>query len=121
MIEERLKSMSNVCTDRLSVSIIHHSSYTQMKTFTESELLLYNGEDPSLPIYLAIDETVYDVSANPRMYGKVSLLHSFNIIMITSKKSEASRRNFDHTFVPLKLYRALLIITSRVEMAQELL
>lgn len=43
-----------------------------MKTFTESELLLYNGEDPSLPIYLAIDETVYDVSANPRMYGKVS-------------------------------------------------
>lgn len=44
-----------------------------MKTFTETELLMYDGSNPSLPIYLAIDESVYDVSANPRMYGKVRL------------------------------------------------
>merc|ERR1711939_944103 len=48
-----------------------------MKTFTESELFLYNGEDPSLPIYLAIDETVYDVSANPRMYGRGASYNHF--------------------------------------------
>jgi predicted heme/steroid binding protein len=42
-----------------------------MKTFSETELLTYDGSNPALPIYLAIDQSVYDVSANPRMYGKV--------------------------------------------------
>jgi predicted heme/steroid binding protein len=42
-----------------------------MHTFTEAELLQYNGVDPSKPIYLALDGDVYDVSANPGMYGKV--------------------------------------------------
>lgn len=43
-----------------------------MKTFTESELALYDGSDPARPIYLALDGEVFDVSQNPRMYGVVS-------------------------------------------------
>lgn len=53
-----------------------------MKTFSETELLKYDGSDPTLPIYLAIDEIVYDVSANPRMYGKVcsmNNIHTYNL------------------------------------------
>lgn len=36
---------------------------------TPDQLSLYNGTDPNLPIYLAINGTVFDVSANPRIYG----------------------------------------------------
>lgn len=38
-------------------------------SFTEQELSKYNGKDPSLPIYLAINGSVYDVSAKPLTYG----------------------------------------------------
>ncbi|KAL1886771.1 hypothetical protein Plec18167_000706 [Paecilomyces lecythidis] len=33
------------------------------------QLSLYNGTDPSLPIYLAVNGTIFDVSANPVVYG----------------------------------------------------
>lgn len=33
------------------------------------QLALYNGSDPSLPIYVAINGSVFDVSASPRIYG----------------------------------------------------
>ncbi|KAJ5099987.1 hypothetical protein N7532_006988 [Penicillium argentinense] len=36
---------------------------------TPSQLSLYNGSDPSLPIYLAVNGSIFDVSANPAMYG----------------------------------------------------
>lgn len=36
---------------------------------TPTELSLYNGTDPSLPIYLAVNGTIFDVSANRMMYG----------------------------------------------------
>ncbi|GKZ61621.1 hypothetical protein AnigIFM49718_008341 [Aspergillus niger] len=36
---------------------------------TPAELSLYNGTDPTLPIYLSINGTIYDVSANPLVYG----------------------------------------------------
>ncbi|KAI8270362.1 hypothetical protein K4K58_010859 [Colletotrichum sp. SAR11_239] len=36
---------------------------------TPEQLLAYNGSDPELPIYLAINHTIFDVSANPRIYG----------------------------------------------------
>ncbi|CAI7666568.1 unnamed protein product [Penicillium pancosmium] len=38
-------------------------------TLTPTELSLYNGSDPSLPIYLAVNGSIFDVSANPGMYG----------------------------------------------------
>lgn len=37
--------------------------------FTEQELAQYNGEDPALPIYVAVGGKVYDVSSNPATYG----------------------------------------------------
>lgn len=36
---------------------------------TPTELSLYNGTDPSLPIYLAVNGSIFDVSANPAIYG----------------------------------------------------
>ncbi|KAF7592290.1 hypothetical protein BBP40_000421 [Aspergillus hancockii] len=36
---------------------------------TPDQLSLYNGTDASLPIYLAINGTIFDVSANPLVYG----------------------------------------------------
>ena len=34
-----------------------------------SQLTLYNGTDASLPIYLSVNGTIFDVSANRMMYG----------------------------------------------------
>ncbi|KAJ1968643.1 hypothetical protein IWQ62_001118 [Dispira parvispora] len=36
---------------------------------SDQELAQYDGSDPSLPIYLAINGRVYDVSASPHYYG----------------------------------------------------
>lgn len=36
---------------------------------TDDELALYNGRDSSLPIYVAINGSVFDVSSNPMTYG----------------------------------------------------
>lgn len=44
---------------------------------TPSELALYNGSDPSLPLYLAINGTIIDVSANPGIYGPGGGYHFF--------------------------------------------
>ncbi|OJD19605.1 hypothetical protein AJ78_00462 [Emergomyces pasteurianus Ep9510] len=37
---------------------------------TPEQLSLYNGTDLSLPIYVAVNGTIFDVSTNPRIYGK---------------------------------------------------
>lgn len=44
---------------------------------TADELALYNGTDPSLPIYLAINGTIFDVSASPAFYGPGGSYHFF--------------------------------------------
>jgi predicted heme/steroid binding protein len=44
---------------------------------TPAQLALYNGTDPSLPIYLAVNGSVFDVSANPMMYGPGGSYHFF--------------------------------------------
>ncbi|KAJ5530405.1 hypothetical protein N7527_003798 [Penicillium freii] len=38
-------------------------------TLTPSQLSLYNGTDTSLPLYVAVNGTVFDVSANRMIYG----------------------------------------------------
>ncbi|KAL1920447.1 uncharacterized protein VTP21DRAFT_824 [Calcarisporiella thermophila] len=38
--------------------------------FSEAELAKYDGSDPNLPIYIAIDGDVFDVSVSPMHYGK---------------------------------------------------
>ncbi|KAL5342449.1 heme/steroid binding domain protein [Aspergillus crustosus] len=44
---------------------------------TPGELVLYDGTNPSLPIYLAVNGTIFDVSANPNMYGPGGSYHFF--------------------------------------------
>lgn len=44
---------------------------------TPAELARYDGADPALPIYLAINGTIYDVSAGARHYGPGGSYHSF--------------------------------------------
>jgi len=39
-----------------------------LKTFSLSELAKYNGIDPKLPIYLALDGFVYDISKGSEFY-----------------------------------------------------
>ena len=46
-------------------------------SLTPAELSLYNGTDVSLPIYLAINGTIYDVSASPSFYGPGGGYHFF--------------------------------------------
>ncbi|KAK3304709.1 uncharacterized protein B0T15DRAFT_251269 [Chaetomium strumarium] len=44
---------------------------------TPAELAAYDGTDPTKPIYLAINWTIYDVSANRRTYGPGGSYHYF--------------------------------------------
>lgn len=44
---------------------------------TEEELKQYDGTDPEKPIYLAIDGTIFDVSASPIFYGPGGHYHHF--------------------------------------------
>lgn len=44
---------------------------------TDTELLQYDGTDPTKPIYVALNGTIYDVSANPRTYGPGGSYHFF--------------------------------------------
>ncbi|KKK15925.1 hypothetical protein P175DRAFT_0431262 [Aspergillus ochraceoroseus IBT 24754] len=44
---------------------------------TPDQLALHDGTDPSLPIYLAINGTIFDVSANPHTYGPGGGYHFF--------------------------------------------
>lgn len=45
--------------------------------FTLEELAKYTGEPEDMPVYLSINGTVYDVSANRRMYGPGGSYHWF--------------------------------------------
>jgi len=44
---------------------------------TELELSAYTGVDPTLPLYVAVNGSVFDVSANPGMYGPGGGYHFF--------------------------------------------
>ncbi|KAI8881053.1 cytochrome b5 [Backusella circina FSU 941] len=47
------------------------------RVFTDQELAKYDGSDASLPLYLAIDGDVYDVSEGRGWYGKGGSYHHF--------------------------------------------
>ncbi|KAF2735662.1 hypothetical protein EJ04DRAFT_542923 [Polyplosphaeria fusca] len=44
---------------------------------TDDQLLAYDGTDTTKPIYLALNGTIYDVSANPKTYGPGGSYHFF--------------------------------------------
>ncbi|KAI7722465.1 hypothetical protein D0864_16675 [Hortaea werneckii] len=44
---------------------------------TDAELSLYNGTDPRKPVLLALNGTIYDVSAGKRVYGPGGSYHVF--------------------------------------------
>lgn len=44
---------------------------------TEADLKAYDGTDPSKPIYLGINGTIFDVSASPAFYGPGGHYHHF--------------------------------------------
>ncbi|KAF1844334.1 uncharacterized protein K460DRAFT_397448 [Cucurbitaria berberidis CBS 394.84] len=44
---------------------------------TDAELAQYDGTDPSKPIYLALNGTIYDVSSSPTTYGPGGSYHFF--------------------------------------------
>lgn len=44
---------------------------------TDEQLTRYDGTDPSLPILLALNGTIYDVSAGSRVYGPGGSYHVF--------------------------------------------
>lgn len=46
-----------------------------LKTFTLEELKQYNGTDPSLPIYLAYNGDVYDITAGREFYKMGGVYH----------------------------------------------
>lgn len=44
---------------------------------TPAELVKYDGSDPKLPIYLAVNGTIFDVSAGAHTYGPGGSYHAF--------------------------------------------
>ncbi|KAI9338193.1 cytochrome b5-like heme/steroid binding domain-containing protein [Obelidium mucronatum] len=52
-------------------------SHAAFRLFTLQELSEFNGTDPSKPIYLALKNVVYDVSAKPQLYGPGGECHVF--------------------------------------------
>ncbi|KAF2799712.1 hypothetical protein K505DRAFT_413535 [Melanomma pulvis-pyrius CBS 109.77] len=46
-------------------------------SLTDAELLAYDGSDPTKPIYLALNGTIYDVSANRPTYAPGGSYHFF--------------------------------------------
>ena len=47
------------------------------QALTDSDLKAYDGSDPTKPIYLAINGTIYDVTAGVRHYGPGGSYHFF--------------------------------------------
>lgn len=46
-------------------------------SLTDAELAAYDGTDPTKPIYLALNGTIYDVSVSPSTYGPGGSYHFF--------------------------------------------
>jgi hypothetical protein len=51
------------------ISVVSANRTTSGIQLTEKELKEYDGTDAEKPIYLAINGTIFDVSASPAFYG----------------------------------------------------
>ena len=90
------------------------SSYLQGPVnFTPDQLSLYNGTDPSLPLYLALNGTIYDVTAGRRIYGPGGSYHVFAgkdaargfITGCFAEDAYADLRGVEWTYVPTDVLR----------------
>ncbi|KAF2622491.1 hypothetical protein BU25DRAFT_377646 [Macroventuria anomochaeta] len=79
--------LSYLSTSGTSMTWGYNAKWTRMRewkglfkgqvTLTDAELLSYDGSDPQKPIYLALNGTIYDVSASPQTYGPGGSYHFF--------------------------------------------
>ena len=53
----------------LNINYIKHRLSGHDLNLTMEELALYNGSDPNLPIFLALNGSVYDVTSSRHIYG----------------------------------------------------
>lgn len=68
------KRQDDVCTFQCSagrdkVTAANTPPQTPPLNLSDAELMRYNGEDPNLPIYVAVNGSVFDVSSNPVTYS----------------------------------------------------
>lgn len=76
---------------------------------TDAELAVYNGADPAKPIYLALNGTIYDVSASPHTYGPGGSYHVFAgkdaarafITGCFAEDAVPDLRGVEYTFMPV--------------------
>lgn len=67
----KTKKIIKVAIEVITVTVVvffvglkaYHPKYSNSREFTSEELSLFNGDDPNLPVYLAMDGFVYDVTA----------------------------------------------------------
>lgn len=52
-----------------------NSAPTALPAYTTASLAQFNGEDSALPIYIAFDGTVYDVTSGRKFYGPDGTYH----------------------------------------------
>lgn len=57
-------------------TVLAENTKKNEKTFTSEELKKYDGTDPTLPIYLALDGNVYDVTSGKEYYKLGGPYHS---------------------------------------------
>ncbi|KAK3725355.1 hypothetical protein LTR37_000325 [Vermiconidia calcicola] len=80
---------------------------------TDAQLTLYNGTDPNLPVYLALNGTIYDVSAGRRVYGPGGSYHVFAgkdaargfITGCFTEDATPDLRGAEWTYVPIDIPR----------------
>jgi predicted heme/steroid binding protein len=61
-------------SSRLTIPVLKQQGQVYL---TDAELAQYDGTDPTKPIYLALNGTIYDVSSNPDTYGPGGSYHFF--------------------------------------------
>ncbi|KAF1923210.1 uncharacterized protein M421DRAFT_426021 [Didymella exigua CBS 183.55] len=79
--------LSYLSTSGESMTWGYNAKWTRMREWknvlrgqvqlTDIELTSYDGSDPTKPIYLALNGTIYDVSASPQTYGPGGSYHFF--------------------------------------------
>lgn len=57
---------------------VRYRLFDSPRIFSETELALYSGKDPLKPIYVAVNGSVFDVSARRDVYGPIGAYSFFS-------------------------------------------